>query len=148
MLLNDEGPAASKPAALEFYEKACKLGSKTSCSAADTVQAVVRTESAIDVRKMWESYDANEVAADNQFKGKRFVSWGIIESIDKDFTGAAVVHLASPHEFAPVPVYVTDKQTDAVAKLHKRDKLYVDCVCDGKVMLSPVLRDCQIIVVN
>lgn len=56
--------------------------------------APVATASASD---MWQQYEANEVAADNYYKGRVFRIEGTVASIDKDLMANVVLHL-EPNE--------------------------------------------------
>lgn len=43
-------------------------------------------------------YDANEVAADDKYRGQTLLVTGTVESIDKDMFDSLVLHLASDQE--------------------------------------------------
>lgn len=46
-------------------------------------------------------YDENEVAADEKIAGWKVEVTGVVQSIDKDFTGSIVVLLKSDNNFMP-----------------------------------------------
>jgi hypothetical protein len=98
----------------------------------------------VDATELWRAYDANEVAADNQWKGKQIVVTGEVAGISKDFTDAIIIHLRSPNEFMPTQAYVRETSAPKAARLQKRQKIILTCTCTGKIIDSPVLRDCII----
>jgi len=100
--------------------------------------------STVDATELWRAYDANEVAADNEWKGKRVIVTGDVAGISKDFTDAIFIQLRSPNEFMPTTAYVRDTGAQKAATLTKRQKIILTCTCTGKVMGAPVLRDCII----
>lgn len=126
--------------------KGCKLGNSSACDDAEELKKELekaRMEAtAINAHTLWADYDANEVAADNKYKGKHLVVHGVVQSITKDFTNAIVVQLRSPNEFSPVAAYVRKSQAEHAANLRKREEVYMACKCDGSTMGSPVLTDC------
>lgn len=93
----------------------------------------------VTAAKLYQDYDANEVAADDTYKGKRLHVTGTVSSVDK-FAGDIIVHLASENEFLSVSLY--DVPADTAKKLVKGQTFGATCRCDGKVM-SPVLRKCE-----
>lgn len=96
----------------------------------------------VDATELWRAYDANEVAADNVWKGNRILITGEVAGISKDFTDAIFIQLRSPNEFTPA--YVKDTSAPKAARLKKRQQIVLTCTCTGKVMASPVLKDCVI----
>jgi hypothetical protein len=98
----------------------------------------------VDATELWRAYDANEVAADNQWKGKQLIITGEVAGISKDFTDAIIIHLRSPNEFMPTQAYVRETSAPKAARLQKRQKIILTCTCTGKIIDSPVLRDCWI----
>lgn len=98
----------------------------------------------VEAVELWRAYDANEVAADNQWKGNRLIVSGAVAGISRDFTDAIVVQIRSPNEFAPVQAYVKDSDAPKAAALKKLQKIVLTCTCAGKVVGVPVLRDCVI----
>jgi hypothetical protein len=98
----------------------------------------------VDATELWRAYDANEVAADNQWKGKQIIITGEVAGISKDFTDAIIIQLRSPNEFMPTQAYVKETSAPKAATLQKHQKIVLTCTCTGKIMASPVLRDCVI----
>jgi len=99
-------------------------------------------ERTVDAVKLWKAYDANEVAADDEFKGKTVLVTGRVLSIDKDFLDNIVVRLSSPNEFMPTSASMRDSEKAIAAGLQNGTTVHVVCECAGRLMGSPTLRDC------
>ena len=113
---------------------------------ASTQQAPAEEPVAISVTapKLWSDYHANEVAADNVYKGKQLLVQGVVDSINKDFTDSIYVALSTFNEFESVHADLnSDYQSDA-ASLHKGQLITVRCEGGGMVVGSPILRGCSI----
>lgn len=95
--------------------------------------------SAID---LWDTYHANEVAADNQYKDRLLLVDGSVKSIDKDFMDNIVVRLRSRNEFMGTMAKVEDSEKSRAAALRKGQKVTLECRGGGMVMGSPSLRSC------
>jgi putative nucleic acid binding protein len=91
---------------------------------------------------LWREYDANEVAADNKYKGKVLAVSGTVASIDKDFMDNIVVHLLSPNEFMNTSATMQKSEAGQAAALSKGQHVKVVCEGNGRVVGSPVLKDC------
>jgi hypothetical protein len=96
----------------------------------------------VGARELFAPYNANEVAADQQFKGKRLRVIGTIESIDSDFGDEPVV-LLSAGDFQSVHVQGLPK--DVAGTLAKGQEITVACSGGGEVIGSPILDDCSIL---
>lgn len=90
--------------------------------------------------KLVGDYDANEVAADQAYKGKALRVTGTVEDIGKDITDSIYVTLATGHSVRTVQVFFDDEHTDAVAKLGKGDEVTVQGECMG-LMLNVLIRE-------
>jgi hypothetical protein len=93
---------------------------------------------------LWTAYDANEVAADELYKGKRLQVTGKLKSIDKDLMGDVVLMLEAPNEFSTVHAGLDDADEGKAAKLTKGSEITVTCEGGGMVIGSPILRDCRL----
>lgn len=91
--------------------------------------------------KLFADYEANEVAADLAYKGKRLAVKGIVKSIDKDFMDNPVVVLATPNQFAGISAKFSKDAIGQLAQLKKGAIVTLTCTGAGKVLTSPML-DC------
>ncbi|MFH0900620.1 MAG: hypothetical protein V2A73_08330 [Pseudomonadota bacterium] len=132
--------------ALAFYEKACRLGEQAACRNRDRLAQAQRRESAVDAKALWRSYDANEVAADSQYRGKRFLVRGIVQAITKDLADAIVVQLGSPNELLPTHAVLakSDAMAGAAANLKRRQEVLLECTGGGMIVGSPILSECKL----
>lgn len=92
---------------------------------------------------LFAEYDANEVSADQMYKGKPLVVVGAVQSIDKDAFNNIVVHLETPNQFMSVSATLQDKYESAAAQMRKRDVVALSCVGAGRLIGSPILKDCS-----
>jgi hypothetical protein len=105
--------------------------------------AAVRTASIeVDARRLWQDYDANEVSADNYYKGRILKVRGTVTSIDKDFMDNIVLHLASPNEFMQTMATMQKSQAHQAAALSKGERVVLICEGKGRIIGSPSLDDC------
>jgi hypothetical protein len=95
----------------------------------------------VDARALFAAYDANEVAADQQFKGKRLQVTGNVEGINSDLGDDPVV-LLTAGDFQSV--HVRGLPADAAAGISKGQTISVTCVGGGEVIGSPMLDDCTL----
>ena len=94
--------------------------------------------------QLWNDYQANEVAADEKYKGKELSVSGVVESIDKDYSDDVHIHIRTPNEFMGVDATLKDSETQKAAALLKGERIVVLCRGKGAVMGSPMLADCLI----
>jgi hypothetical protein len=94
-------------------------------------------------REIFAEYEANEVAADQKYKGKEVVIVGIVQSIDKDGFNNIVVHLQTPNQFMSVSATLQDKYESEAARMNKGEVLGFSCTGAGRIIGSPVLKDCR-----
>lgn len=96
----------------------------------------------VTAAKLFADYEANEVAADITYKGKRLAVKGTIKSIDKDFMDNPVVVLAAPNQFMGISANFNKEAIAQLAQLKKGAVVTLTCTGAGKVITNPVL-DCK-----
>lgn len=122
-------------------------GSKTSGgSEAPTSGAEAPAEPAMSVsaKQLSSAYEANEVSADNSYKGKRLLVDGVVQSIGKDIMNNVYVVLRGRNDFQGVHATMMESETGTAAKLSKGDRLTVLCKGNGKMLTDPMLDDCRV----
>lgn len=72
-------------------------------------------------------YDENEVAADDKIGGRKVEVKGVVQSIDKDFTGSVVVLLQSGNEFMPARFGMEETEKNKAASLRKGQTVSILC---------------------
>ena len=98
---------------------------------------------AVTAGALYDAYDSNEVAADQKYKGKLLAISGTVQSIDKDVLDNIIVTLKTKNEFMAVRAYLNKEHEPLAASLGKGQKISWTCTGDGKMIGSPVIRDCS-----
>lgn len=132
------GAAAVGGSAYDDYKTKAEAASGNS-SPAELAPAADAIE--ISARDLYRAYDANEVAADSQYKGKALRVTGTVESVDSDMMDNAVVQLRAG-DFQSVNVQ--GLQQEVAASLSKGQSITVSCTGAGEIIGSPVLDDCAL----
>lgn len=88
-------------------------------------------------------YDENEVAADDKIGERKVEVKGVVQSIDKDFTGSVVVLLQSGNEFLPARFSMEDTEKAKSSKLRKGQEITI--ICEKMMLLigSPSGNRCR-----
>jgi hypothetical protein len=90
-------------------------------------------------------YDANEVAADQAFKGRILEIDGIIDKVGKDLTDTMYVSLKGPEDsFRSVQCYFTEKDADNLARLSPGQHVKVLGRNDG-LMMNVQVKECRLV---
>lgn len=94
-------------------------------------------------RQLISAYQANEVKADQDFKGRTFYVKGTITEIKKDLADRIYVTLDEPEmALAGVQCYLDDEQI--AASLNKGQKVVIKGTCDG-LMMYVQMKNCELI---
>jgi hypothetical protein len=110
--------------------------------AARVEDVATKTALPVDAAALWAAYDANEVAADQQYKGQALAVSGTVKSFDSSMGDEPVVMLEAGDFDA---VHVRDLPAATAAGLAKGQRITVQCTGDGEVMGSPMLGDCNLL---
>lgn len=103
---------------------------------------VLSYDAEISAEKLFVAYDANEVAADNNYKDKQLLITGTVNEISKDFTDAIIVQLDGGGYIQEVWCYFDDAK--AAANLSKGEKISVIGKCNGFMMKNVMIKDCTL----
>jgi hypothetical protein len=109
-------------------------------AAAATVEASAPV--AVSAEEYSKQYDANEVSADQSFKGKTLLITGRVTSISKDFTDKVYIELRGKDEFSSVWVYLKD--VGISAKLQKGMTVSFTGTGNGMTAGTPMVDDGEI----
>lgn len=85
--------------------------------------------------QLYEEYKANEIAADQKYKGKILAVTGEIDSIGKDITDTIYITLKGDEYFGSVQCLFPKKSENKVAALSKGQYVTVRGKCLGKMMI-------------
>lgn len=131
-------------AALAFVALA-SLGCDTKADDATPAQpqAAPAPVQEISAAKLHQAYKQNEVAADDQFKGKTFNITGVVAGIQKDFTDSIYVTIKTGDEFSALQAYFDDAHKSAIAALKPGQAVKIQGRVDGAMMQSVMVKDCR-----
>lgn len=103
---------------------------------------ILKVDFEITASDLYSEYNANEVAAEEKFKGKKIAVTGIVSDIRKDFAGNAKVSL----EIGILQTINCNfgKNTGVVSKLNKQDKITVLGTCKGFIVKQVVMDNCEV----
>lgn len=124
-----------------------RAGRKPDPVAPDRAPPTVGPDGVISVGsiRLWQDYDANGVAADNQYKGKAVRVTGRVLAVEKNLMGAAMVDLTSGNHVFRTIAILTPDATPRAAVLAKGDTIVVQCKGGGMMMRMAQLDDCDLL---
>lgn len=98
----------------------------------------------VTAKQLYAEYQANEVSADEKYKGQSLVVSGPIHAIEKDAFGNVIVRLGIGDQFGLQSVMgkLDDSQKAKAMSLVKGKPLALSCQGGGMVIGDPVLDDC------
>jgi hypothetical protein len=118
--------------------------STSSSRSTNATPKVEETPFSVDAKTLWDDYHANEVSADDRYKGRRLRVSGTVASIDKDFMDNIVIRLSTPNQFMGIMATMESSERSRAASMSKGQKVTVVCRGGGMIVGSPSLRDCTI----
>jgi hypothetical protein len=95
--------------------------------------------------RLFQDYDANEVAADNRYKGKPVRVTGRVFAVEKNLMEAAVLGLSSGNAIFQTMATLTPDATPRAAALAKGDTVVLQCTGAGSMMRMPQLDHCVLV---
>lgn len=98
---------------------------------------------AITADELFSAYDTNEVAADNQYKGKDLKISGTIKDIGKDILDNVYITLDCGEMIFSIQCYFDDSEVAVVGTLKKDQDITVIGTCDGQTG-NVVIKHCTI----
>lgn len=96
----------------------------------------------VSAERLFDDYQANEVAADNIYKGRPLIVTGVIDGIRKDFMDNTYVTLTTANPFMSVHANLRPTEVSAVTSLAKGMGVRLICVGSGMIVGSPMLKNC------
>lgn len=99
----------------------------------------------VSAQQLYAAYHANEISADQSYKGKMLEVTGVVDSIDSDFNDEPRIALRgeSGESFLAF-VYAEGIDANTAAALRKGQNVTVVCTGGGEAMGFPTLDDCAI----
>jgi hypothetical protein len=94
--------------------------------------------------ELYNAYEENEVAADNEYKGKKVRITGTIEDIGKDILDDVYITI-NAGDYDEIQCYFENqKQIDKVATLKSGEEVTIVGECSGLSILNVVLQNCEL----
>ena len=95
----------------------------------------------VTASELYRAYEANEVSADQQYKGKRLLITGVVENIGKDVMDNPYVALKIDF-LKGVNCYFDDENNKVLSQLSKGQKIQIIGTCAGLTLTDVVVKDC------
>ncbi|PKM31603.1 MAG: hypothetical protein CVV07_00365 [Gammaproteobacteria bacterium HGW-Gammaproteobacteria-11] len=97
----------------------------------------------VTAQQLAAAYERNTVAADQQFKGKRFKVTGVVDSINTNFLGRPYITLrGSTNRFMQPQFELERNQTSYAARLSEGMRVTLACTGSGDVAKIPMSDEC------
>lgn len=94
-------------------------------------------------QQLAQAYDRNTVAADQQFKGKRFKVTGTVYSINTDMFGSPyVTRRGGGNQFMEPQFELDEKHANYAAGMQSGMRIRLLCTGRGDVAKTPMSKDC------
>ena len=87
----------------------------------------------ITATRLFSNYEANEIAADNEYKGNNVVVTGYISNIGKDILGSMYVSLKTDNIIGSVQCMFSKEYNQQLSNLSKGEKVSIFGKVDGKL---------------
>ena len=117
-------------------------GSKNNSASVTAATSMTLIE--VSAGQLFDEYKANEVAADDKYKGKTIKVTGIIDEISKDFADNAIVKLKTSNQFSTVFSYLEKSELEKAKNLSKDIPITMVCNGQGMIITSAILKECVI----
>jgi hypothetical protein len=117
-------------------------GSGGSALPKDQAISLAEIDLSVTAQKFEADYDANEIAADAKYKGRRFLLSGVIESINKDFTDEGFLTLRSG-SLTGVQAALNQRGMQNAGSLQRGEKIDLVCHSSSRVIGSAIAGDCE-----
>lgn len=118
-------------------------GGTDSTSTAQQAAVIAPDPIAVTSHQLYRAYHANEVAADNEYKGKVLHVTGTIRGIKKDAGGDVYILLQTDNRFLSVNCELLEPGISA--QLQKGNDITIQGTGRGMSVGSPILKDCIIV---
>lgn len=92
---------------------------------------------------LFRSYQENEVAADEKYKGKKLAIIGTIGSIGKDIMDDPYISFKDNY-LGAVTCYFSKEDNNEISKLRKEDRITIVGQCEGLTLTNVILKNCRL----
>lgn len=123
-------------------------GGETSATGDATEEAEVAAPAAppveVTAQALEAAYQANEMAAQQQYGEATLLVTGMINSIQLDFSDDPYLVLTGSNPYMGPQAHLADNSKAAAASLTKGQQVTLLCDGVGEVVGTPMLKDCQL----
>ena len=127
---------------LLFDDLQSALGGAESVFSKEEAMHVFGVGMAVSAQKLSADYEANEVAADQKYKGAPLLITGTVSGIRKDFVDAPYVSLIGDGYLHDVQASFGTKTDGTLAKLSKGQKMVIVCEVGEQIVTEVMLKNC------
>lgn len=93
--------------------------------------------------ELYKAYKANEVSADEKYKGQKLAITGTIESIGKDIMDNPYISFKEDY-LQSVTCYFSEENNKIIAQLNKGQEITIIGECRGLILTNIVIKDCYL----
>lgn len=111
----------------------------------DEVASPAARGRAVTAKQLVAAYDANEMAAQQDFGNQILEVTGKMQSVDLDMGDDPVLHFAVPGTFTGVGAYFTSEGEKALVRFKKGDSVTIRCTSISETLGTPYLKDCEVL---
>ncbi|NCC70947.1 hypothetical protein EOM09_05175 [bacterium] len=97
----------------------------------------------ITAKELMTKYEANELEADNLYKGKLLEVSGNVDGVGKDIFDSPYITLKTNEMFSNIKCMIKDSEVSKASKLKEDDSIILEGKCDG-ILMDVTLKDCII----
>jgi tRNA_anti-like len=101
--------------------------------------------SRLSAEQIYAAYSANEVSADQVFKGKVVEFGGVVREIGKDILATPYLSFeVGSDTIGSVQAMFPRADESRLASISKGQRVTLQCTCAGKIVINVILRDCSL----
>jgi hypothetical protein len=108
-----------------------------------SIVAHAETEIQVTPDDLLDAYKANEVGADQAYRGKRLLVVGSVKKVSKNFLGQIMVDLSTDERFSWVTARLEKETEKQTAQLKPADRIKLHCVGEGMTLGFPFVGKCN-----
>jgi hypothetical protein len=101
------------------------------------------TAMSVSATRLYADYMANEISADQRYKGKALLVTGVVDDIGKDFMDTMYVTLIGDGILGSVQCYFAAYHASELSGLRKGMNISIKGRCDG-LMMNVMMKGCTI----
>ena len=106
-------------------------------------EAPARKATPVSANDLYSQYDANEVSADDYYKGRSLLVTGRVGSINKDFLDKVYIIMpSSSNPYMGVHAELKRSEKERAGNLRKGQQITLLCIGAGKVLTDVIVNKC------